>query len=257
MNYILFDHNRKQLLPFTHTRAVADIRCGILTMRERWEMCLQSTTATLTDAYLQGIYQVPDTEGETIYINGGVAGDCSLVKAIRDLNEGEQLVKEGIVIALRPVAGLIDLNDLSAALDTLVSRNYNGEVWAIKHVWDIFSLNDRAIREDFALITTNRQSAALPDGVTVAGRENVFIEEGAQLFAGSVINATTGPVYIGKDAEIMEGCLVRGPFALCGHAVLKMGAKVYGATTIGPGCKAGGEISNRRMVQPGCRHQLL
>lgn len=242
MNYILFDEKREQLFPFTHTRPIAHIRCGILTMRERWEMNLQSPTGVLTEAYLQDL--TGDSQGDdNIFINASVAGDCPLATAIKGLQPGHKLMMGDVVVALRTgkVAGL---QQLAQAADALVAVAYNGDAFVLRNIWDIFSLNDRAIREDYKLITFNRTSAPLPDHITVIGKEQVFLEEGAKIAPGAIINATTGPVYLGKDAEVMEGCMLRGPLALADHAVLKMGAKVYGATTLGPGTKAGGEISN-------------
>ena len=242
MNYILFDDQREQLFPFTHTRPVAHIRCGILTMRARWEMNLQSATGVLTDAYLQDL--TGDAQGDdNTFINASVAGDCPLATAVKALQPGHKLVMGNVVVAARTgkVAGL---PQLSTAIEGMTAVAYSGDAFVLRNIWDIFSLNDRAIREDFQLITFNRTSAPLPGNIIVSGAENVFLEQGAKIAPGTVINATTGPVYLGADAEVMEGCMLRGPLALCDHAVLKMGAKVYGATTLGPGTKAGGEISN-------------
>lgn len=113
----------------------------------------------------------------------------------------------------------------------------------LQQVWDIFSLNDNAIRADYKLITAGSNSAPVPAGVTVTGSD-IFIEEGANVYPGTIINAQAGPVYIGKHTEVLEGTMIRGPLALCEQGVIKMGAKIYGATTIGPGCKVGGEINN-------------
>ena len=243
MNYILYDQNRQQLFPFTHTRAIADIRCGILSMRERWELCLMQTTGTLTEAYIQPIYTNIQDGGEYIYINGSVAANCALTKAVTGLSKGEKLMMGDIVIAaccdkIHSLAGLEE------AVAPLSSRHYEGTTFFLQHIWDIFALNDRAIREDYELITNGRASATLPENIIVTGAAHIFMEEGAKINAGCIINATTGPVYIGRGAEIMEGAIIRGPFALCENGGIKMGAKIYGATTIGPGCKAGGEISN-------------
>ena len=234
MNYILFDSNRDQLLPFTHTRAVADIRCGILSMRERWEMILQQKTGTLTEEYLQPLY--PAEQGENfIFINGSIAATCELVSAVLKLTAGQQLVQGDVVIG--------SYTNADSAAET-VTIAYPGEVTQLRHIWDIFSLNDKLIREDFQLLTFERKSATLPGNIFITGKENVFIEEGATINAGCIINAATGPVYIGKGAEILEGTMIRGPLAVCENGGIKMGAKIYGATTIGPGCKVGGEINN-------------
>ncbi|GAA4468816.1 GlmU family protein [Nemorincola caseinilytica] len=243
MHHILFDSatQRADLLPFTHTRPVADIRCGILTMRERWERYLGTSTGTLTEAYLQELYPANGHKG--MFINGSVFATAALVQAIKELGPGQALVKGDVVIAAHTIEMVT-----YAALEIYVEDEmehlaYDGEIMQVRNIWDIFSLNDKAIAADFALLTAGRKSAPTPAGVTVTG-DKLFIEEGANIYAGCIINATTGPVYIGKDAEILEGTLIRGPLAVCEHGVLKMGAKVYGATTIGPGSKAGGEINN-------------
>ena len=242
MNYILFDQDREKLFPFTHTRPVADIRCGVLTMRERWEKYLEDKTGTLTAAYLQPLHSSTIMD-DNIYINGGIAGNCSLVEAIDQLQAGEKLMMGTTVVAAR-TAAMNSLAELHSSLSTLSSKEYVGNCFGIQNVWDIFSHNDRAIREDYKLLTDGRTGGQIPEYVTVTGKENLFIEDGAKIAAGVIINATGGPVYIGKDAEIMEGCMLRGPIAVCDHGTLKMGTKVYSATTIGPGCKVGGEVSN-------------
>lgn len=242
MNYILFDQGREKLFPFTHTRPVADIRCGILTMRERWEKYLEDKTGTLTETYLQPLYSTTVMD-DNIYVNGGVGGNCSLVMAINRLEPGQKLMMGDVIIAARTGA-MATLADLQSTLTTLSIQAYEGSTYTLQNVWDIFAHNDKAIREDYRLLTDRRTSEPIPEYVTVSGKENLFIEEGAKINAGAIINATGGPVYIGKDAEVMEGCMLRGPIALCDHATLKMGTKVYSATTIGPGCKVGGEVSN-------------
>lgn len=243
MNYILFDQYRDQLLPFTHTRPVSDIRCGILTMRERWELCLGKQTGTLTEGYLQPLFPVNSSE-ESVYVNGAVAGTSQILAGIDELNRGDKLVKGNVVIAARPGITARSIAELEESILSLQPLHFDGDTFVLQHVWDIFAHNDRAIKTDFKLVTADRRSAPIPGHVTVTGREQIFIEKGAVINAGCVINAATGPVYIGKDAEIWEGCMIRGPLALCEHGVIKMGAKIYGPTTIGPGCKVGGEVSN-------------
>jgi len=244
MQVILFDDDRRyRLLPFTHTRPVADVRCGILTMRERWERCLNTTeSSSLTAAYLQPVY--PQQAGnDNLYINGGVFASYELAAAIAHLPHNQKLAKDGLTIAVR-TDKTYSFDNFGAGTKELTAIEYSGTIHSLNNKWDIFSENDRAIRDDFALLTKNRRSAAVPDGVIVTNPSQLFIEEGANVYAGCIINAATGPVYIGKDAEMLEGSLIRGPFAMCEHTVLKMGAKIYGATTLGPGCKAGGEINN-------------
>lgn len=255
MSYILFDDNtRHKLLPFTHTRAIADIRCGIFTMRERWEELLRSKTDTLTEEYLQGIYTsnhlndvlenvmgMP-TNIANIYINGSVFATADMVKVIGKLQPGQKLMYEDVLLAANSEEAVTF--DTLSSLHDLEGLIYNGEVKRLNNIWDIFSMNEAAISNDHAIITKGRKSAPLPEHVIAAGKENIFIEEGAKIYPGCIINAEAGPIYIGKDAEVLEGTMMRGPIALCDHSVVKMGAKLYTGTTIGPGCKVGGEINN-------------
>ncbi len=256
MSYILFDDNsRYSLQPFTHTRAIADIRCGIYTMRERWEQLLRSKTDTLTEEHLQSIYTYNTLPGiletvygmeanvATIFVNGSVFATEALVKAINKLEAGQKLVQGDVLIAAN-TEDTVYYKNLNSVTEGLEAIAYEPEVQRLKNNWDIFSKNDAAIRADFSIITKGRKSAALPAHITITGKENLFIEEGAKVYAGCIINAEAGPVYIGKDAEILEGTMIRGPLAAGEHSVIKMGAKIYGATTIGPGCKVGGEINN-------------
>ncbi|MBE2289224.1 MAG: GlmU family protein [Chitinophagaceae bacterium] len=244
MNFVLFDsQSRNNLLPFTHTRPVADIRCGILTMRERWEKLLGVNTWTLTQPYLQPAFPNIDSSEKT-YINAAVFATTDLVNAITGLKAGDTLYANDILIAWRPNESVNEQDFLKEAANCAAKTQYAESVMVLNNNWDIFSLNDRAIRADFEVLTKGRKSVPVPQGVTVAGGESLFIEEGANIHPGCIINASTGPVYIGADAEVLEGTIMRGPIALCEHSVVKMGAKIYGATTIGPGCKVGGEINN-------------
>ena len=156
-----------------------------------------------------------------------------MVKIVNGLGKNSALIQGDTVIAKRA----------SENNTEVTSTEYTGELLMVKHTWDIFSLNAKAITLDFKLLTEGRDSQPIPDHVTVFGTEGIFIEEGAKLF-NCTLNATEGPVYIGKDAEIMELSTIRGPFALCDHGVVKMSAKIYTGTTIGPYSKVGGEISN-------------
>ena len=238
MNYILFDGSvRNSLLPFTFTRPVADIRIGILSIREKWEKYLGSTTTTITEEYLEAKYPMLELE-ENVLINASYLPTKSLVEQVRNLSENQAIFKGEEVIAFFT-------SDTQEDVDFTLYKQIecSGDVLQLKNTWDIFSLNDKAIKADYDLITQGRTSAPIPEGVHAINKENIFIEEGATISFSS-LNASKGPIYIGKDAEIMEGCLVRGPFAMCEHSVLKMGAKVYGATTLGPFCKVGGEVNN-------------
>jgi UDP-N-acetylglucosamine diphosphorylase/glucosamine-1-phosphate N-acetyltransferase len=244
MHIILFDdETRFRLLPFTHTRPVADIRCGIFTMRERWEKLLNQQTSMLTESYLQPAFPLV-TGNDNLFVNGAVFATNSLAKAIGELKEGEKLIQENLLIAARCSSAETHFHNFGEHIQGLTAKVYAETVHSLQHVWDIFSQNERAIKEDFGIITQNRKSAPLPDHVIATGKENIFVEEGATINPGVIINASSGFVYLAKDAEILEGAMLRGSVVLGEHAVIKMGAKIYGATTIGNGCKVGGEVSN-------------
>lgn len=238
MNYILFDGDvREALLPFTYTRPVADIRVGILTLREKWERRLGLTTTTLTEEHLEEKYPMVEMD-ENVLINASFLPTKSLVDQVKELRENEAIFQGEEVIAFYTKSTQDEVD-----FESYQQIEFDEELLRVSHTWDIFSLNDRAIQQDFDLLTEGRKSQEIPDGTQFVNKENIFIEEGAEInFA--ILNASTGPIYIGKDASIMEGSVVRGPFAMCEHAVLKMGAKIYGATTLGPYCKVGGEVNN-------------
>jgi len=238
MNYILFDGEvRSSLLPFTYTRPVAEIRIGILTLREKWEKHLGLTTTTITEAYLEEKYPMVELE-ENIMINASFLPTKELVAQIKKLKANEAIFKGDDVIAFFTTDSQEEIN-----FEAYQQYDFDDELLQVKNTWDIFSLNDKAIQQDFDLITEARTSQPIPAGVQAVNPENIFIEEGAKLTFAS-LNATDGPIYIGENAEIMEGVVVRGALAMCENSVLKLGAKVYGATTIGPFCKVGGEVNN-------------
>lgn len=191
---------RENLFPFTHTRHTADIRIGILTIRQKWEILTGEKISTAEDS--GGIHIpaniIPTADNFQIIVQ--------LIRADKEVIETEQ-------------------------------------IQILRHPRQIFELNDFALRKDFDILTKGKISAAPDASNKTIQPENIFIEKGAKVSC-AVLNASTGPIYIGADAEIMEGCLIRGPFSLGEKSVVKMGTKVYGATTIGPGCVAGGEIKN-------------
>lgn len=238
MNYILFDGpSRNNLLPFTFTRPVADIRIGILTIREKWESYLGFTTTTLTEDYLSEKYPMVEMD-ENVMINASYLPNTELAEMIKNLEENQAIFKGEDVIAFfsKETQENIDFEHYEAI-------EFNDDLIKLEHTWDIFRKNGEALSEDFELLTKGRKSQPIPSSNRVIDASNVFIEEGATLeFA--ILNASTGPIFIGKDAEIMEGSIIRGPFALCEGSTLKLGSKIYGPTTIGPFCKVGGEVTN-------------
>ena len=238
MNYILYDGSvRNSLLPFTFTRPVADIRIGILTIREKWEKYLGTTTTTVTEEYLSEKFPMVEM-AENVMINASFCPNEVLVEMIQFLQPNQAIVKNDEIIAFYT----------TDEQEEVVFEDYDlleieEDCLQIEHSWDIFQKNDQAIRDDFELLTQDRKSQPIPSTVNVLGTEHIFIEEGAVLNF-CTLNATTGPIYIGKDAEIMEGSVIRGPFALCDHAQVKLATKIYGATTVGPHSRVGGEVNN-------------
>lgn len=239
MNYILFDDSsRNNLLPLTLVRPIADIRIGILTIREKWEKYLGEKTSTITESYLAKKFPIKEGK-QNILINGSVCPTPEMVKAVKSLKLNETLNTEEYIIAMNvgeEISG-------EPNFDPENSHDFIEEHIKLKYTYDVFSNNDKALRDDFKLITKGRKSAKLSDSNNVIGGDDIFVEEGATVeFA--TLNAKTGPIYIGKDSEIMENSVIRGPFALGEHAVVKMAAKIYGATTVGPYSKVGGELNN-------------
>ena len=238
MNYILFDGTvRAALLPFTYTRPVAEIRIGILTIREKWEKYLGFTTTTLTEEYLSEKYPMVEMD-VNIMINASFLPNSVLADMVQDLAPNQAIFQGEEVIAFYT-------NDTQEEVDfdSYEIIEFNEECLTVQHTWDIFAKNDAALREDFELITKDRNSQPIPKSVNVLCPENIFIEEGAKL-EFVTLNASTGPIYIGKNAEIMEGSVIRGPFALCEFGRVKLASKVYGATTVGPHSVIGGEVNN-------------
>ena len=238
MNYILFDGTvRDSLLPFTFTRPVADIRIGILTIREKWEKYLGYTTTTITEEYLGDKYPMVEFE-ENILINASFLPNPDIVEMVKNLKQNEAIVYEDEMIAFFTSDAQKEID-----FDTYKHISFSNEILRIENSWDIFSKNAAALEADFDLLTSGRKSQPIPENVQTIAPERIFIEEGAVLNF-CTLNASSGPIYIGKNAEIMEGSIVRGGLALCEHAQLKLGAKIYGATTVGPYSKIGGEVNN-------------
>ncbi len=236
MNYILADFNRhNSLLPFTYTRPTAGMRCGILTLKEKWERRLNASVSFLTQEYLQDKFPLK-TAGDNMVIAGHIFASEELVSAIHQLSVGEKLMHGDEVIAFRESV-------ITTNLDSLKEIVFRGECDGIYNTWDIFSKNGNQLEADFNLITVGRKSQPIPEHNNILNPDRIFLEEGAVVnFA--TLNASTGPIYIGKNAEVMEGSIIRGGFALCDHSSTKLGTKVYGPTTVGPHSKIGGEVNN-------------
>lgn len=240
-NLILFDDPtiRGSLLPFTFTRPVADIRVGILKISEKWEKYTGHSAGFFTQEYLSAKFS--KKKSPALFINGALLPDPQVWNAIRSLQSGEALWKGNQLLALQM--------DKPELFGIEIAKNkypvsYEGEVVLIQKAWHIFQFNAAEIKKDYDLITADRISQPVGDSHTIVyAPENIFIEAGAKIKA-AVLNAEGGPIYIGKNTEIQEGSLIRGPFALCEGSTVNMGAKLRGDTTVGPYSKVGGEISN-------------
>ncbi len=242
MNYILFDGAvRNQLLPFTFTRPVADIRVGILTIREKWEKFLGSTTTTVTEEYLSDKFPMVELE-QNVLINASFCPSENLVLLIKNLQENQAIFYNDEPLAFYAK------EDQEIDFDAFTITQYtDDDVLRIENTWDIFEKNHQAIKRDYDVLTQGRTSEAIPQTTIAFNPEHIFIEKGAKVMCAS-LNATDGPIYIGEDTVLMEGATIQGPFALCEHSSVKMGAKIYGGTTIGPHCKVGGEVANSVMM---------
>lgn len=249
MNKIIFTEEYCQpenLYPFTLTRQIQDMRVGILTIREKWEKLLGLPSFDRNeDDYkdLDRSVTIEDAvdDGVCLMIHGNVLPSPKLIKAIHRLKNGEFISVNGNTgIVFRFTKKEISEKYKIAAKKSITIKE---DVKTIQYPWDIFQLNDWAIRHDFELLTRKRKSQPIPKTSKVVDVENIFLEKGAKV-QHSILNASAGPIYIGKNAEVMEGATIRGPFAMGEGAVVKMGAKIYGATSLGPYCITGGEIKN-------------
>ncbi len=239
MIVILFDNPtiRQDLLPFTFTRPVADIRVGMLTIAEKWQKILNTKSTFSTESYLSQKYPTHYTS-DNLWINGAVCPDAELVALINTLQPGDAIAKDNMILAVRTP------DDEVPEIITGTIHEFRPSLTLIDQVWKIYQYNGAEIRADFELITRGRTSAPILDMHTrVYSPENIFLEEGAQVRA-ALLNAENGPIYLGKNSLVQEGAVIRGPFVLCEESHVNMGAKVRGDTTVGPFSKIGGEVSN-------------
>ena len=241
MNIILFDYtdNWENLLPITYTRPISEIRVGILTIKEKWEKYFSESCSYLTKEYLQKKFK-SKYANKNLYINSLLLPSNEIVDKLNNLKLNQILIINDTIAGFKSSEQIKDVN--SEIIKNLDIVNFDISISKICYPWDIFSLNEQEIENDYKLLTKNRTSAVLSSTNRILG-ENIFVEEGAKAeFA--IINAKDSYVYLAKDSEIMEGAVIRGSLALCEHSTIKLGAKIYGATTIGPHSKVGGELNN-------------
>jgi UDP-N-acetylglucosamine diphosphorylase/glucosamine-1-phosphate N-acetyltransferase len=248
-NLILFDTEaREHLLPLTATRPMAELRVGAMTLREKWTFELNGSASYITKEYLADKYPIHIAENN-ILISAGVLPTETLVKRILDLQLNEALIDQEELIA-----ACLSNEQIQRLIDDVEIQQLDGlplepsiQLQRIHRLWDIIRYNDAELRADFVRLTKDQTSVPLSPTNTVLGEHPVFVAPGAKVECAT-INTGNGPVYIGPNVEIMEGCRLRGPIAILDHAVIKMDAKIYGPTVIGPGCKAGGEITRSIMM---------
>jgi len=245
-NIILFDDdNWGSLLPLSYTKPAGELRVGILTVREKWEKRLNGSASYITQDYLSEKYPIKITS-DNIVINSRLMPNDQIALLVKELDSNEAILYDDVLLAARlndnQFQKLINDQDIDE-LKGIDINNQKDIISILKRPHDIFKLNAQEIKLDYDLITKNRYSKAIPENCRVINESNIFIEEGAEMNFVT-LNATDGPIYIGANTTIMEGALIRGPFALCDHSTVKMGAKIYSGTTIGPYSKVGGELSN-------------
>ncbi|WP_207427491.1 GlmU family protein [Pedobacter sp. SYSU D00535] len=237
MKIVLFDDSaRESLLPLTFTRPVASLRIGILTIAEKWERYLKAEASYLTAEYLQHKFPY-HFHRQNIFINGSVCPDDQLLEAIDNLKAGEALYSQNVLLAAKD-SSPEELHNRPA----LKIVDYSTDFIRIVYPEDIFRFNDAELRKDFLLVTKGRSSASLSTTNTLLG-DQIFVEPGANAEC-TIFNTKEGPIYLGSNSNVLEGSVIRGSFALCENGLVKMGAKIYGKTTVGPHCKVGGEVNN-------------
>ncbi len=250
MQLCFFEDNKlTDFHPLTLTRPIDDLRIGILTIAEKWKQALDlSTSNRIVRSELAGVFE-PGTvtaEQSCIWINSRYIPTQQLIDQINGLSQGQCLKYNDTVIAAK-VGGSVSqqwFEDGSPDFNTLFVLESNNFL-AINNLWDLFQLNGEEIQRDISLINPeNKQDAKISEHAVLENADNVYIAEGATIEAGCVLNARKGPIYIGKNATVMAGSVIRGPVAICEDAIVKLGARIYGETTIGPVSKVGGEVSN-------------
>ncbi|MEN8928142.1 MAG: GlmU family protein [Flavobacteriales bacterium] len=240
MNIILFDGiYHKNLLPLTYTRPVCELRIGILTIKEKWEQYIENPIQVKTQDYLAKKFGSPSEEN-SIGINGSILPSDDLMSSLLELKNKQILTSKGKVIAINPLP--LNSANIEEELAEYKMVETKANFLQVENVWDLFKLNDEAIRADIELFKSEKNFVTPSETNQILG-DDIFIEEGAKVEC-AILNTTSGPIYIAKGAEVMEGSILRGPIAVCENGVVKMGAKIYGATTIGPYSKVGGEVNN-------------
>ncbi len=245
LNIILFDTDaRGHLLPLTATRPTGELRLGILTLREKWERHLRGSVSYITQEYLQQKYPI-HIEAENLIISGNIVPDEALCRRLEQINLGEALLRDGELVAARlqedQIEILLEDEEVSQLQGTELEPDF--PLVRVTHLWDFTPLNGAALAADFTLLTKGRPSQTISTSNQIIGPiQNLFVEAGVKMEC-CILNVSAGPIYIGENAEVMEGSMLRGPISIGTSSMVKMGTKIYGPTSIGPGCRVGGEIT--------------
>jgi UDP-N-acetylglucosamine diphosphorylase/glucosamine-1-phosphate N-acetyltransferase len=234
MNLLLSDNGlHLKFAPLTLTRPLGELRMGMFTLAERWAFLLDMNEVVLfqTENPFIKNQRNSDASNSDLIVNAAVIPSHELAEEVKILASDEILIFENTWIAKK-------------GLGTKQKLSVSDPLCVLENRWDLYLLNEKVLKADFEFYTKNKLSQPLPSSNTLIGDRNlIFLEEGAQIEA-CILNTTNGPIYLGKNSEVMEGSMIRGPFSLSEGAGVKMGTKIYGGSSIGPHCKVGGEISN-------------
>lgn len=238
MKVVLVDTNWKQFLPLTFTKPVSGLRIGILTLKEKWEHWLQLDSYAVSEDFLNP-YFFKEFDGDAIIINSKVLPDAELVKKIQALESKQILTHNGTWVAIKS-----DVGFSAKSWEGLSATIYTNQITIIENWWDLYKKNGQQIENDFQFLTQKKKSLPLSATNTVIGDENkIFLEKDVYL-EGCILNTLEGSIYFGKNTQVMEGSMIRGGFSALNDCKIKMGAKIYGPTSIGPNCRLAGEVKN-------------
>ncbi len=245
LNIILFDTDaRGHLLPLTATRPTGELRLGILSLREKWERYLRGSASYITQEYLQQKYPI-HIEEDNLIVGGNIVPDEALCRRLERIQLGDALLRDGELVAARlnesQIESLIEDEEVGELHGTELEADF--PLTQVSNLWDFTPLNGAALVADFALLTAGRRSQTISITNQLIGPiQNLFVEPGVNLEC-CILNVSAGPIYLGENAVVMEGSMLRGPLSIGANAIVKMGTKIYGPTTIGPGCRVGGEVT--------------
>tara|TARA_B100000795_G_scaffold257392_1_gene230593 strand:+ start:348 stop:1499 length:1152 start_codon:yes stop_codon:yes gene_type:complete len=238
MKTVLVDSNWEKFLPLTYTRPVSYMRCGILKIHEKWDRYLKIDSVSVSEDYLNQKF-FKEFEGPALVLNSKYLPNPDYLQAISNLGNGEMLLCDKGWMAIKS-----EVSFKKETFKGLRPQKFEGEITVLNNWWDLFKLNQEELENDFDLVTANRISNPLPESNTLIGDSSrLFIEDGAYI-EGCILNTNTGSIYIGRNVEVMEGTVIRGGFSILEGSKVKLGAKIYGPTSVGPKCRIGGEVKN-------------